>query len=56
MKKMTIFYTILAVAWTCISIANGFLMFQGTQVDAINAFCPSALCAILYAVKLAENK
>ena len=54
MKKNMIFYTCLAVAWFIITIISGVMAIMGIQVDAINAFCPSALCSCLYLGKVIE--
>jgi hypothetical protein len=48
MKKITIFYICLAVAWFILATASGIMAIMGVQVDAIVAFCPSILCSFLY--------
>lgn len=54
--KISWFHLGLAIAWLGITIACGVLMFKGVQVDALVAFCPSALCTTLYIDKIINKE
>jgi hypothetical protein len=54
MKKFTILYICLAVAWFVLAAASGVMAFMGMQVDAIVAFWPSILCTCLYLDKIVQ--
>jgi hypothetical protein len=54
MKKFTIFYICLAVAWFVLATVSAVMAFMGVQVDAIVAFCPSILCSCLYLDKIVQ--
>jgi hypothetical protein len=54
MKKFTILYICLAVAWFVLATVSAVMAFMGVQVDAIVAFCPSILCSCLYLDKIVQ--
>ena len=54
--KIGWFYLGMAIAWLGITIACSVLMFKGEQVDALVAFCPSALCTTLYIDKITKKE
>jgi hypothetical protein len=54
MKKITILYICLAVAWFVLATVSAVMAFMGVQVDAIVAFCPSILCSCLYLDKIVQ--
>jgi hypothetical protein len=55
MKKITIFYICLAIAWFILAAISGVMALMGVQVDAIVAFCPSILCTCLYLDKVVQT-
>ena len=55
MKKISIFYICLAIAWFVLATVSAVMVFMGVQVDAIAAFCPSILCTCLYIDKIVQT-